>query len=525
VNANSVQPGEVLPLVRSIEAEADPLDLFCRLADGGRRPDTLLLESADTTVRQGEKSLLVLRSAVRARCLGRDVEISALSPNGMSLLDTVRPHLERIGKVQRVDTSLHIRFPPPASGNEEQRLSAPSPLDALRLLTRAPRVLTDELVCAPLVAGVFAYDLLGSFETLPPPRGAGSEWPDFEFILPDQMIWMNHRQRIVSIVAQVYGGREARRSVQDGAEAIARTAKALGASGRSEVTQLPGAAVPQDVLVDLDDSEFAELVDSMKRHVFAGDVFQIVPSRCFSAACTDPIAAYRRLRSLNPSPYMFFVNGSAGVLFGASPETALKVEGRPLRVEIRPIAGTRQRGRQVDGSVDPDLDGRLEAELRLDEKELAEHMMLVDLARNDVARVSEPGTRAVDRLLGVDRYSHVMHLVSHVSGRLRADLDALHAYVATMNMGTLVGAPKLKAAELLRRYESGRRGPYGGAIGYFTADGRMDTSIVIRSAEVSGGVARVRAGAGVVADSDPRSEALETRRKAEAVLSALRSAT
>jgi anthranilate synthase component 1 len=234
------------------------------------------------------------------------------------------------------------------------------------------------------------------------------------------------------------------------------------------------------------------------------------------------MAAYRRLRALNPSPYMFYVNATKGVLFGASPETAVKVDGSPRRVHVKPIAGTRPRGLRRDGSVDEDLDGRLEAELRLDQKEVAEHMMLVDLARNDVARVSEPGTRRVDRLLEVERYSHVMHLVSHVSGILKGDLDALHAYVATMNMGTLVGAPKVKAAELLRHFEATRRGPYGGAVGYLTADGRMDTAIVIRAAAVQDGTAYIRAGAGVVHDSDPRAEAEETRRKAGAVLDATR---
>jgi anthranilate synthase component 1 len=250
-------------------------------------------------------------------------------------------------------------------------------------------------------------------------------------------------------------------------------------------------------------------------------VFQIVPSRTFSLPCPDPLRAYAALRALNPSPYMFFVRGEQGTLFGASPETALAVRGTPRRVTISPIAGTRRRGIDREGAIDDDLDARIEAELRLDEKEVAEHMMLVDLARNDVARVSQPGSRRVDALLDVVRYSHVMHLVSLVSGELRPQLDALHAYVATMNMGTLVGAPKLEAAALLRRHEATRRGPYGGAVGYITAGGEMDTCIVIRSAVVKDGLGHVRAGAGVVYDSDPRLEADETRRKAEAVLVAL----
>ena len=190
-------------------------------------------------------------------------------------------------------------------------------------------------------------------------------------------------------------------------------------------------------------------------------------------------------------------------------------------VEIRPIAGTALRGRNADGTIDLDLDGRREAALRLDEKELAEHMMLVDLARNDVARVALPGTRYVSRLLTVDRYVHVMHLVSYVQGALDRGLDALHAYVSAMNMGTLVGAPKIEAAGLIRRLEPTKRGPYGGAVGYLKVNGDMDTAIIIRSATVHDGIAHVRAGAGVVHDSVPESEALETRRKARAVLESL----
>jgi anthranilate synthase component 1 len=218
---------------------------------------------------------------------------------------------------------------------------------------------------------------------------------------------------------------------------------------------------------------------------------------------------------------MFFVRSPGAVLLGASPETAVRVSGTPRTVSLRPIAGTAPRGRTADGQVDRELDARLQAALLTDAKELAEHMMLVDLARNDVARVSRPGTRRVSQLLTVDRYQHVMHLVSEVEGELAPGLDALHAYAASLNMGTLVGAPKIRAAELLREHEPTKRGPYGGAVGYLTHGGELDTAIVIRSAFVHDGIAHVRAGAGVVLDSDPAAEAAETRRKAQAVLDAL----
>ena len=275
-----------------------------------------------------------------------------------------------------------------------------------------------------------------------------------------------------------------------------------------------------DVSVDLDDGEYAAVVRDLKEHILDGDVFQIVPSRTFTAPCREePLAVYRRLRKLNPSPYMFFVRMEGQTLLAASPETALKVSADG-KVEIRPIAGTRPRG-LIDGKVDVDLDGRYEAELKLDEKELAEHVMLVDLARNDVARVSKPRTREVPRLFEVEKYSHVQHLVSCVSGQLKEGLDPLHAYVATMNMGTLTGAPKVEAMRLLRQTEATRRGYYGGAAGYYMLNGDFDSAIVIRSLLLTGDVAIARAGAGVVYDSIPEAEAEETRNKARAPLAAL----
>ena len=221
---------------------------------------------------------------------------------------------------------------------------------------------------------------------------------------------------------------------------------------------------------------------------------------------------------------MFVLNDEQFTIFGASPESSVKYTTETNEVEMYPIAGTRKRGFKPNGAIDPDLDGRIELFMRNDKKEVAEHLMLVDLARNDLARISQPGTRYVKDLLKVDRYSQVMHLVSHVVGQLRPDLDAIHAYQACMNMGTLTGAPKIRATELIRGVEKKRRGSYGGAIGWISGNGDMDTCIVIRSAFVKNSVAYVQAGAGIVYDSVPQSEADETFNKAKAVLSAIATA-
>ena len=513
--------GQSLALVRTIPQCPDPTVLLAQAAETFGPLGTMLLESADQAGGRAGRSLIVARSALRVEARGPIVHVRALNPNGEALLPWLTDALGSLGSVEPAEKGLAVRFPPFGGGDEDARLAAPGPADVLRTLTTGLSWKEADPDAVPLVGGVFSYDFIEALEDIPPAATDPLGWPDYEFWLADRLVWLDHDRRDAKLVAHLFGG-------QGGAsahgEAIAAMGPLLGMveralDGTGGDGRKPGPSEPPRV--DLSDQSYARLVERCKEHIAAGDVFQIVPSRTFTLPCTAPLRAYRRLRALNPSPYMFYVNGAAGVVLGASPETALKVDGSPRRVQVKPIAGTRPRGLREDGTLDEDLDGRLEVELRLDAKEVAEHMMLVDLARNDVARVSEPGTRRVDQLLRVERYSHVMHLVSHVSGVLREGLDPLHAYVATMNMGTLVGAPKIKAAELLRRFEATKRGPYGGAVGYLTADGRMDTAIVIRAAVVRDGMAHVRAGAGVVHDSDPRSEAHETRRKAGAVLEAL----
>jgi anthranilate synthase component I len=520
VKATALGPRQALVLTRTLEACPDPVRLYAELCGG--RSGTLLFESADQTTKSGEKSLVVTRAALRLACRGHEVEITALTENGKSLLPAVAAALDGKARVETRDGGLRATFAVARGSSETERLAAPSVLDAVRAAVLGLAVVGGEAALPPLCAGSFAYDLLGVYEDLPAAADVLG-WPDFELWLAEEVAWIQHRSRRTILLRWVFGGDGAEAAYHDASRGLGELEKRC----RAIASPLPdpppvggraGVGGPE-ATVDLDDDAYAAIVGTMKEHIVAGDVFQIVPSRSFSLPCADPLAAYARLRALNPSPYMFYLAGEAGTLFGASPESALTVRGG--RVAISPIAGTRPRGRNADGSIDADLDARIEAELRLDHKELAEHMMLVDLARNDVARVSRAGSRSVSRLCDVVRYSHVMHLVSEVTGELRAGLDALHAYVATMNMGTLVGAPKLEAAKLLRRHERSRRGPYGGAVGYLTASGDLDTCIVIRSAVVQDGVAVVRAGAGVVHDSIPAAEAAETRRKADAVLAAL----
>ncbi len=451
--------------------------------------------------------------------------MQALSANGRALLPWMLERL-RDRAPRRDGAAFTVRFPRLALGElpDAERVRAPSPLDVVRLAATGPRLVSEPAPYAHICAGVLAYDLLDLFEDLPPARADALDWPAFECWVPDRTIVVDHVRRGTTVLAGVFGGGEPGVNYHDAVRAVEALTRAVRAAPPLGSAGAPARCDGASAAANLSDAEFVELVAGLQQHIAAGEIYQAVPSRTFRAPCRDALGAYAALRASNPSPYMFFLRAGAGTLFGASPETCVRVEARTRRVTLRPIAGTAPRGRTPDGAADAELEARLETALRTDAKELAEHLMLVDLARNDVARVSRAGTRRVARLLDVDRFSHVMHLVSEVTGELAEGLDALHVYAAVMNMGTVTGAPKLRAAELLRLAERDARGPYGGAVGYVTHAGDMDTAIVIRSAVVRGGVAAVRAGAGIVAASDPAREADETRRKAGAVLDAIAAA-
>ena len=485
---------------RDVRYHADASGLFAHL--GG----SLLLESADITTKSGISSLAVLASSVRLTCTGHTVTAEALSESGEVIVEKLNGQLAGYGR----DT---FTFPRTGAVDERARLTAVSPVEPLRALTRDAGYSTDTL---PMLAGGIAFDFLETFEDLPAVGEGPNTYPDYQFELAE-IVNINHEEQTAQLTGVSFAG--------DLTPRIDELAALIDAA----VPAFEPEHHPEDVLqveADIDDATFRAHVEKLKGNIHNGDIYQVVPARTFTAPCPDAFAAYRQLRETNPSPYMFYqrgigTNGRPFELFGASPESNLKFDPATREVQLYPIAGTRPRGMNPDGSVNDELDIRMELELRTDAKEIAEHTMLVDLARNDLARVAVPATRRVADLLQVDRYSRVMHLVSRVTATLDPSLDALDAYRACMNMGTLSGAPKIRAMELLRGVEKQRRGSYGGAVGYLKGDGTMDNCIVIRSAFVQDGVALVQAGAGVVRDSNPQSEADETLHKAYAVLNAI----
>ncbi|WCE28510.1 anthranilate synthase component 1 [Vibrio sp. SCSIO 43137] len=515
------QVGQLDIVSLSVPYTADPTRLFQALCSG--KQNSLLLESADIDSKQDLKSMLLIDAALRIECNGNQVTFSALSDNGRHALTRIAAHAQGDVGIEQTDSQLLLTFTPANPDlDEDSKLREASSFDALRLVQHSFKSTQQDADAehdfSLFLAGLFAFDLVANFEPLGE-AVASNQCPDYVFYLAETLMTIDHQQESCFVQGTVFDGTE-----QTKQQISYRLKKISELSTKPAPLEETVKLAQCEPIASVSDEAFCQTVTDLKEFVVKGDVFQVVPSRRFTLPCPSPLASYQKLKQNNPSPYMFYMNDELFTLFGASPESALKYDTRSNQVEIYPIAGTRHRGKNADGSINPDLDGRIELELRSDKKENAEHMMLVDLARNDVARISAPGTRHIADLLKVDRYSHVMHLVSRVVGQLRPDLDALHAYQACMNMGTLTGAPKIRAMQLIRDVEKQRRGSYGGAVGYLTGRGDLDSCIVIRSAYVENGVAQVQAGAGVVYDSDPQAEADETRGKAQAVISAIQAA-
>lgn len=383
-------------------------------------------------------------------------------------------------------------------------------LDPLRTLYQAihrDAVLDPEL--PPFwggAVGYAAYDLIRCYEQLPSTKPDVLKLPDLLFVEPEIVVVFDYVKQQIHLVAPARENE--REKAMAGLEAAERKL-------RGPLPGVPGerAASRTEFKANLSQEEYEAAVRRSLQYIRAGDIFQVVPSLRLSAPLTvHPFALYRALRSVNPSPYMGYLDLGEVTLVSASPESLLRSDGK--KVVTRPIAGTRPRGE------DAAEDERLAGELLADEKERAEHVMLVDLSRNDLGRVCKFATVKPTKLMSVEHYSHVMHIVSTVEGELRGDKTPLDALAAVVPMGTVSGAPKIRAMEIIEELEPSRRGPYGGSFGYVAYDGHMDVALTLRTFVIAGGEAHVQVGAGVVADSVPSTEYQECMNKAGALLKA-----
>ncbi|MCC7290837.1 MAG: anthranilate synthase component I family protein [Phycisphaerales bacterium] len=518
-----------LAIQRTLSGAADAQCLFAALADHGRARGTVLLQSSDNIPKYGERSLAAVGSSLMLTGREETVRLVALDGRGRCLLPVLEQRLASVvSNLQRAADAggapmLTGRISPDLrSVSGRERPFRRNAMDVIRALAFCSSPEENAIVPSHGLFGAFGYTFVHQYESFERnPRDALGDW-DYCFFLATRMFIIDHAAgstHVVSSVPLVPGVDLAPLRVE--AEEDVRRMAAL-AGPASTVTR--GAWSAGAFQSDTSRDTYLANVEAIQRDIHAGRAFQVVYGRTLSADFTgSPFDVYGRLSEVNPSPYMFYFNDGDGVLLAASPEMAVRVSPEPAgrRVELRPIAGTKPRGRR-NGAVHPLTDAKYETALKIDPKELAEHTMLVDLARNDLSSICKPGTTQVDEPFVVEKYSHVQHLVSNVSGILADHLDALHAYLGTMNMGTVTGAPKLEAMKMINRLEASSRGYFAGGVGYVFPDGRMDTALVIRAIRFKHNKAHIRAAAGIVADSIPQTEWAETESKAAASLRVLR---
>ncbi|AWN23176.1 anthranilate synthase component I [Deinococcus irradiatisoli] len=467
----SLSPPVTFTEVRELNADLDtPVSAYLKVT-GGAQKLSFLLESVEGGERQARYSFIGVGEVGRFTLRGKTATLSGVL--GEQTVDTSDPLELLYSKVLRPVTLPAEKFNglPPFFGG---------------------------------AVGYAAYDLIRVYEELPDANPNELQVPDALFIVPEGLVIFDHlRHRLYAVAISDTPG-QARRVVEQ-----------LEDDLRGPLPPVPGreASEPMTFKSNFTPEGYQQAVETCIEYIHAGDIFQVVPSQRFSADLTvEPFALYRALRGINPSPYLGFLNLGEVTLVASSPESLLRSDGHSI--VTRPIAGTRPRGQT------PEEDAALAEELLADEKERAEHLMLVDLGRNDIGRVAAYGSVTVEEAFSIERYSHVMHIVSGVRGELREGLTPLHALASTLPMGTVSGAPKIRAMEIIDEVEPVRRGPYGGAFGYIAFDGSLDMALTLRTMVVTGGQVHIQAGAGIVADSDPVAEELETRNKAAALMRA-----
>jgi len=494
VNAELYRPGRaefvdlarrhaVVPVWREVLADLQtPLAVYDRLrkAEG----PTFLLESVELGERWGRHSFIGLRPFLAMSARGGQVTLTGAAP---------------------------------AAARDAAETGDPlATLDALFAALRAPQLPGLPPLFAGAV-GYLGYDVVRFVERLPDTTTDDLGMDDARLVFPGQLVAFDHLRQRLLVVSNVLVGDDPVQQYDEAVAASERLVAMLGDPLQARPAAPPQAVEVRDAAANMTRDGYLAAVEAAKEHIGAGDVFQVVPSQRFSLDTdVDPFAVYRVLRVINPSPYLYLFDYGDLQVIGSSPEALVKVQGRAA--SIWPIAGSRPRGRSGEE------DEELARALLDDEKERAEHVMLVDLARNDLGRVCDIGTVRVDEFMTVVRYSHVMHMASQVTGRVREGITPVGVLRATFPAGTLTGAPKVRAMEIIDELEPTRRGLYGGGIGYVDLAGNLDLCIAIRTLVLSGGRAHVQAGAGVVADSVPEREYAETQDKAMALLAAVRAA-
>lgn len=471
------EQGNMIPVYQEFLADTEtPVSAYLKIRD---KSFSYLLESADGGKKWGRYSFIGYKPYLIALSRDREMEIS-------------------IGKEKRTLKDVE------------------NPLQVLRDIIKdiKPVTLKELATFQGGLVGYINYDLVRKWEYLPGISPEETVMPESLFTASKRLIIFDHLTHQIKVIVFAHlGENDDLKALYDLAcEEVNETIAALQSPLSSISEKAPFSLT--DLESNFKEDEFNEAVRKAKEHIVAGDVIQVVLSQRFSGdVAGDDFTLYRNLRSINPSPYMFYLNFGEIRLIGSSPEILVRLTDE--KIELRPIAGTRPRGKS------PEEDQAMEKELLTDPKERAEHIMLVDLGRNDVGKVATPGSVTVPRLMEVEHYSHVMHIVSRLEGRLKPQVDGFDLFMATFPAGTVTGAPKIRAMEIISELEPSPRGPYAGAVGYFGFNGNIDFCITIRTISIVENKLSIQVGAGIVYDSSPRKEYQETLKKAAAMFKAI----
>ncbi|MCM8796801.1 MAG: anthranilate synthase component I [Candidatus Omnitrophica bacterium] len=481
---NLTREGNLIPVYKEINADLDtPVSLFLKLKKSNF---AFLLESVEGQEKVARYSFLGTNPSFVFKSKGRDIEIISLTGKRKYFVTDTTP-LDEIKKIMSAFRPVKVRDLPRFYGG---------------------------------LVGYMSYDMVRFFEDIPDKNPDDLNVPDSVFMLTDNILIFDHIKHTVKIVVNLMLG-DRKFSRQEKAKAYLNAIKKIDAIEKELLRNLPYKQMnpgnsPQRIKLEANftKSQFQRNVMKAKEYIKKGDIIQVVPSQRFKINIKRrPLEIYRNLRTLNPSPYMFFLHLKDIFLIGSSPEMLVRCENGVI--QTRPIAGTRRRGENEEE------DARLAEELINDKKERAEHIMLVDLGRNDLGRVSRPGTVTVSEFMSIEKYSHVMHLVSEVRGELDCNKDIYDVLRSVFPAGTVSGSPKIRAMEIIDELENVKRGPYAGCVGYFSFSQNMDACITIRTIVVKGKYAYVQSGAGIVADSIPEKEYQESVNKAKALLEAI----
>ncbi len=497
---------------------------FAELTNHGNSPGSILYENTAEDNKFSQMKIATYKPSMMICGKGSKFTLHAYDQAGELLLPYVATKFpEKVAITAQNERQITGSLAPDLTNYAlDDRLNAVNHMDLIRALQFTIESNDNDVKELPLgLLGCFGYDFVRQFEALPPANNDILQDPDYIFYLATKMLIVDQQRDLTYLIVLAPKHKFINSTINFDVEMQvmldAVNKQDLTTSSKQEPVQLG------EFKSDTCYEDYKNAIHAIKQAIHNGETFQTVLGRTIQADFSgDAFSVYQTLKRINPSPHMFYMRDAHGTLLGASPELALRVSQTDHGniVEIHPIAGTRKRG-YLNGELNQRLDQHQAMSLLTDPKEMAEHTMLIDLARNDVASIAKPGTTQVDKAFTIEKYAHVQHIVSKVSGILADEYDALTAYLATMNMGTLTGAPKPSALQFINQYETNARGFFGGGFGFITHQGELETAIVIRSMRIKNQTVYIRAGGGIVADSQVENEWEETENKAASCIKAL----